>query len=904
MLDSIGEFIRQYGTNPLVLVIIGAVLAVVLQRLAPWFLRQFYKGGEAVAALLGGRFGDYRFERAYLNWIIQRHAYLGLLPSNLEATREDKQKSVELENVFVDLVLTATGQAAKPELDVEGDILARHLGRTSRRGIWRLVPERFRPQYKQYGSALGRTLQQFPRLVIRGDPGSGKTTLMKYLAVTCARARRNRPREGDARTLVRDRLGWKQRPFPIFVSLGRQNDVLSWGEARSLLDAFEEEFERQILEKCPERFFERRLKRGNCLVLLDAFDELGSREARQAMSEHLAGLLNTYGKDRNRFVVTTRKVGYENQLAPLQFAEQTVQPLTLPQITRLVRQRYRAYALGEGAGAPDDRKLFLERDKRQRAERLLGTLQRNSRLRDLAENPLLLSLIVLVHSVKYEFPEERHILYRDCIEILTDRWQQQKKGERAVTTERRSELSLEQKIILLRALALQIQQQRTDTTEGQVPLLRARVEAIIADHLPYLIPAALPAEPTARHIASAERAVAWVEGIKQESGILVEIGTDKQTGEGLISFSHLTFQEYLAADALAKMPGMPTALIENLFNPVWDEVTLLYMAMPPHERANVIAAQLLEHNTAASVFTAARALAEKVMLSEAERARTLEQLDAICLQSDAEARARACELMTTLAAPQFIPTLLRLVHQDSEFRVRYAAAQALGTLGDPRDFDEMLDIPADEFQYGDEKGIERIEQPFCIAKYPVTNQQYKKFVDATRCAVPFADWGGMSNWDKETRNFPDGKANHPVVLVSWHDAVAYCEWLRATTGRPFRLPTEQEWERAARGTNGLVYPWGDKFLPERANTREAGIGDTSPVGVFAEGASPCGALDMVGNVWEWAASNYNDSTKVLRGGSFNIESQDARAANRLRYYPGIRYVFIGFRVAESVPSRS
>lgn len=901
MLDSIGEIIKQYGTNPLVLVIVGALLAVLLQRLAPWLLRQFYKVGEAFAALFGGRFKDYQFQREYLNWLIQRHAYLGMLPTNLEAARPDKQKAVELENVFVDLVLTGAGETTQPAETIDSIVLEQRFGRRSPRGIWRFVPERFRREPKQYGSAFGRTMQQFPRLVIRGDPGSGKTTLMKYLAVTCARARRNLPREGDARNVVRDRLGWKERPFPLFVSLGRQSDVLKWSDKQSLLGAFEEEFERQILVKCPDGFFERRLKRGNCLVLLDAYDELGSLPARQAMSEHVAALLHAYGEKQNRFVVTTRKVGYENQLAPLRFAEQTVQPLAPPQITRLVRQRYRAYALLEGAGQSDDRKKFLENEKANRAQALLDKLQRTPRLRDLAENPLLLSLIVLVHSVKYEFPEERHILYRDCVEILTERWRQYKKGELVLESDSRPELNLEQKIVLLRALALQIQQQRTDESEGQAPLLRTRAESIIAEYLPQLIPANLPAEPTARYNACAEKAKAWIEGIKQESGILIEIGTDRQTGDGLISFSHLTFQEYLAADALSKIPGLPTTLLDNLTSSVWEEVILLYMAMPPHEHANVIGEKLLATPRSASVFTAARALTEKVILKPELRNEILARLERVAdaaMTTDSVERARAAELMNDLALPQFVPTLLQMVEHDPEWNVRLLAANALAKVGDPRDFDVMLDVPAGDFLYGDEKRVEKIQQPFRIAKYLVTNAQYKKFVDATQHAIPEYDW------DEPSHTFAPTRSNYPVRGVSWHDAVAYCEWLSATTRRKFRLPTEQEWERAARGTDGREYPWGNEFDKQNANARELGLGGTSPVGIFLAGASPCGALDMAGNVWEWTASDYDERTKVLRGGSFNHGSRIARCALRFRNFPLIRNDDGGFRVAESFPERS
>jgi len=233
--------------------------------------------------------------------------------------------------------------------------------------------------------------------------------------------------------------------------------------------------------------------------------------------------------------------------------------------------------------------------------------------------------------------------------------------------------------------------------------------------------------------------------------------------------------------------------------------------------------------------------------------------------------------------------------------VRLAAGETLAYLGDPRDFDEMVEIPAGEFLYGEEKKPVYLES-FRIGKYPVTNAQYKRFLDANpKHRVPYRDtnWARPYNWDQEKRTYPEGKANHPVVLVSWDDAQAYCDWLAKARGQPFRLPTEQEWEKAARGNDGREWPWGDAFSSEKANTAESGIGGTTPVGCYPDGASPSGCFDMVGNVWEWAASNYDKDTKVLRGGSWLSFQYDARCACRDRVEPDGWDNGVGFRVVAS-----
>ncbi|CAG0943341.1 partial Serine/threonine-protein kinase Pkn1, partial [Anaerolineae bacterium] len=185
-----------------------------------------------------------------------------------------------------------------------------------------------------------------------------------------------------------------------------------------------------------------------------------------------------------------------------------------------------------------------------------------------------------------------------------------------------------------------------------------------------------------------------------------------------------------------------------------------------------------------------------------------------------------------------------------------------------------------------------------------------------------AGWAWREKNNAEMSKYLDdlrfGITNHPVVAVSWYESVAYCNWLNQTNpGRAFRLPTEAEWERAARHTDGREYPWGGKFDSEKANTDESKIGQTTAVGLFPRGASECGALDMSGNVWEWCSSERRDypyraddgrenlaSTgterpRVLRGGSWVSNEDDARCAFRDYSLPDDRNDGIGFRVAES-----
>jgi|GEM_PF-270701 len=207
---------------------------------------------------------------------------------------------------------------------------------------------------------------------------------------------------------------------------------------------------------------------------------------------------------------------------------------------------------------------------------------------------------------------------------------------------------------------------------------------------------------------------------------------------------------------------------------------------------------------------------------------------------------------------------------------------------------------------------------YWIGKTPVTNKQYQAFMKSS-------NHGGPGYWEKESFLgkriiMPKGIKNHPVVEVTWEDAVAFCEWLSKKTNKICRLPSEAEWEKAARGTDGRVYPWGKKWYKSKCNSRDSGIGNTTNVGKYSpQGDSPYGCADMAGNVWEWCADWYdvneyenrkeqkvvdpkgpkNGKHRVVRGGSFYSNSRSVRCASRSRPNPYNRYWRPGFRVVVS-----
>ena len=246
----------------------------------------------------------------------------------------------------------------------------------------------------------------------------------------------------------------------------------------------------------------------------------------------------------------------------------------------------------------------------------------------------------------------------------------------------------------------------------------------------------------------------------------------------------------------------------------------------------------------------------------------------------------------------------------------------------------MVLIPAGEFQMGcddrdaptDEKPIHTVYlDDFYIDKYPVTNAQYKKFVDANprwrKNSVPrkYSNDGYLKHWNGN--NYPIGKDNHPVIYVSWFAAMAYAQWVDK------RLPTEAEWEKAARG--GLVsqiYPWGNLIDPSKANYNR-NVRQTTSVGDYP--TNNYGLYDMAGNVWEWCLDGYDEdfyvrspyrnpfaggtlkhiidffrnvkNRRVLRGGSWAVEPQDVRNTARAWMSPYISHHDLGFRCVMTVP---
>ncbi len=240
-----------------------------------------------------------------------------------------------------------------------------------------------------------------------------------------------------------------------------------------------------------------------------------------------------------------------------------------------------------------------------------------------------------------------------------------------------------------------------------------------------------------------------------------------------------------------------------------------------------------------------------------------------------------------------------------------------GSDAEEREFAYRLDEGAyghsrtrDRGWYDHENQRERIDIPaFRICRTPITNRQYATFVRDTAHRIPdvepsvWAGYGLIHPYERTRRHawttgsFPVGRADHPVVLVSHGDAVAYAAWLSAQAGEIWSLPSEDQWEKAARGTDGRYFPWGDRFEPARLNSHDAGPFDTVSVGSFPLGDSPYGAGDMAGQVFEWTGTPHPPNRHIVKGGSWDDSGCGVcRAAARHSRPSALKHILIGFRL--------
>lgn len=755
------------------------------------------------------------------------------------------------------------------------------------------------------------------RLVVLADAGYGKSVLVNHVAAQLARRRL-----GDSSARLR---GWDSgdAPLPVVVvlrelaaSLVRRGAAAGppgaswiWDHVSELLGHW----------GCADALPAIRgaVRQGDAIVFFDGLDEVAGggdmhlrTQLARAIREFAAPLGDT------RVVVTCRRYAYRSGdpwlLPPGEFPVVELGPFGVAQIIDFVFRWYVHAGREQGwSGAESAR----------RAKLLSAQITGAPHLRALAESPLLLTLMARIHREDQALPDGRAALYERAIDLLLAEWENAKeegwedRGDPALVA--RLGVPVGALRACLAELAYEAHAAPVRAANGgpvAAPLSRHR----LLDALESLAGGLDPAK-------------GFIEYIRVRTGLLAE------REDHTYVFPHRTFQEFLAATHLLAGEEYPERLVCFIRSDFvwWREV--FYLAAATLERdpirlAILADAVLVEAEDAPSealvhaAGSVAVAMAAGPFLSAATGVKRYARL---------AARMRDFLLASMLADGRLPPP------------VRAAAATALARLGDPRE--EVRDpatisfrrVPAGAFPMGsgaDDPDAYPEELPltrpvlaydFWIARFPVTAAQFRGYEQPESKGVRAAD---------------SNAAETCPEVVTWHEAMAFCRWLTARLAERGRqapagdpewwsgvangslvatLPSEAEWEKAARGgEGGPRFPWGDEPDPNRANYEATGIGAASPVGCFPGGASPFGVEEMSGNVWEWTRSLWgtdeetpsflypydpadgredpaagNDVLRVQRGGGFNSSAQSARAASRNAAAPGSRELRAGFRVA-------
>jgi hypothetical protein len=270
-----------------------------------------------------------------------------------------------------------------------------------------------------------------------------------------------------------------------------------------------------------------------------------------------------------------------------------------------------------------------------------------------------------------------------------------------------------------------------------------------------------------------------------------------------------------------------------------------------------------------------------------------------------------------LCSPEFGLRLMTDIELEPRPEVRAAMGRALGTLGLDTRMGVGVKVGVPDIDWVLIRG-EREKDTFHMSRYPVTNAQYEAFLGAEDGYRQDRWWDAQAVSYRRPAEPEWREPNHPRETVSWYEAMAFCEWLSYRLGYQVRLPSEREWERAARFVVDRSYPWGDEYKAGYANINETCedtrvgphyLGRTSPVGIYPQGASKEGVMDLAGNVWEWCLDEYEPPmdprtrAHVARGGSWQSNVVEARAAERFPKLPHHSRNVIGFRVVCTSPVR-
>jgi len=722
------------------------------------------------------------------------------------------------------------------------------------------------------------------RLVFLGKPGAGKTTLLRYLGLSFVKP-----------------LPWAKdlgSHVPVYFEIRKLDKAVQKDPKLDLWAYFHDYCRDQLGLTLPDRFFETFMAGGQLLVLFDGLDEVAS-DARRGTLVELIARFSADLPEGNRVAVTSRVAAYwRTPLPPQDFQHFELLDFEEKEIRAFLGQWYEVRE-------PNPQQV------KKLADDLWKAIQQPS-VRSIAGNPLILTMIALIHRAETKLPEGRALLYDKCTECLLDLWTAAKQDLEEIPELKGFALRDKRRVLGRIAYDAQLEAPG-EQREAGVLIDQDR----LARQLETFVRSEITSQQTG-HVAEV-----LLNALRGRDGVLAE----QQTGQ--FGFLHKTFQEYFAAWHIAEnVSGVEDALgyvEKHIGDPFWHET--LYLAVA--KMGGGIQAEVLRETLRKGRVR----FAWHCLQSGARADRWLDTLIRFLAQCYEEHGWSLPRLEDHLdvwqASPKVLPILRGVFEKENrDGNVVYPALLLLDALAergsreakDLRGYflseypnrsaspaaDNMAPVAAGPLPLGDtfrdgregERPVTEVTLPgFWIDRFPVTNAEYERMIPGHK-----TQRGPYSQTDAQ-----------PVANVSWYEAALYCRWSGA------RLPTEAEWEKAAawdaKEKRKRKYPWGNEWDASKCNCLEGERGATTPAGAYPDGASPYGCQDMAGNVWEWMSSPYRaypyeegqadedaeaPTLRVVRGGSFGVGRRRVRTAYRRRNCPWSQRASLGFRRARTL----
>ncbi len=700
------------------------------------------------------------------------------------------------------------------EMDIE-----QLVGEATKKGLFTInMPEIFIPLYtdghgnkeKEKTVNIEKLVEQKDSLVIAGQPGSGKTTLIKHLAYTILEPK--------------NEYGFKDC-LPLFILLSdlqiavKKLEQIDSGQTipgvpfaeKFLIKYFEETGNGLNLE-----IVKAYAEKGKLILLIDGLDEI-EESIREPVISSLVDYRNRYN---TKIVLTGRPSGIDYKVRE-KFANESL--VTINNLNELQINEFLAKWFDH---------IPAMKEKGLTVKDIEVEIQGHDHIRELIETPLMLTAICVLYYNGGRVPDQRAELYEKFINnLLFNRFE-------------REEAKAVRKFLM--SLACKVHSQ-TNHEERK----RFFDKSTGTDELKVIYPG-----------DGAEELEERFNMIVQRCGLLKE-------EDHKYLFWHLSFQEFLTARCFNTLSAIKEEAVAGYWQNSWyKEVVRLFVGYLYCNNDGVSANAVVASGLGQTGKTSFGAwlLASQSLLDI-----PLGDRDTKVLGSVRE-------------------KLNHIINKESDYRIKVEAAETVGWLGEYKeDLQEFVSIKGGEYYLQSLDKKVNIEQ-FELSKYPVTNIWYEEFIKDNGYTT-------KKYWSEEGREWlksletkqplywNDRKwkcPNSPVVGVSWYEAEAFAVWLtrKRDDGKTYRLPEENEWEAAAGGKEGRLYPWGDEWDKNKCNNYEIGIRKTSPVGMFESGNTHDGISDLSGNVWEWCKELYSESSssRVLRGGSWGYNGQGCRSA--------------------------